>query len=372
MRVLPSSSVLVNYYSNRISRLLAFSLSDHLFPWIETTCKNWRSLKSACSTVVTLGIHSADQWVAKPQERTWKDVGFHIHPNRIEREHKEGIQREVEEKEGLKVGIIEKTMSMEIMRRADERWGRWWWDKDWSLRRIKARRGRWNERSFMASCRKMALVLHHGKLCHLTTSCLLSTSHRPEGNKQASRLIGNRCHEFWKEKETMKKREIQRRRRVGTEETNRQRNAWKSWGSTHWDQTGCYWFHVSFQNFSQDIYLPETNCAITSTAFIWSWLSVRQDSHAFRLPPKLPRRSKLPKSHVRWRVIAPVLLLSKRGKHIYFKATQSSFLSYKTSVSGLLDSTVVQDLEVCHLCHLGQSQEQLNLYVIENKCIICI
>lgn len=64
------------------------------------------------------------------------------------------------------------------------------------------------EKFMMAPCRKMAPVPHRSKSCHLATSCLFSTSHRPEGDKQSCCLIGNRCCEWEREGETKKEREM--------------------------------------------------------------------------------------------------------------------------------------------------------------------
>lgn len=59
----------------------------------------------------------------------------------------------------------------------------------------------------MASWGKTAQVPHRSKSCHLATSCLFSTSHWPEGDKQPCCLIGNRCYEWERETETKRERE---------------------------------------------------------------------------------------------------------------------------------------------------------------------
>lgn len=75
----------------------------------------------------------------------------------------------------------------------------WWWlweegcslgvvaDKNWGIER--------GLRWFRAG-KEMAPVLHRSKSCLSTTSCLLSTSHQPEGDKQAHCFIGNRCYKW--------------------------------------------------------------------------------------------------------------------------------------------------------------------------------
>ena len=64
---------------------------------------------------------------------------------------------------------------------------------------------------------------HRSKSCHSATSCLFSTSHRPEGDKQACCLIGNRCCEWEKGRQTKKERERER------ESARGRRQGEKSW-----------------------------------------------------------------------------------------------------------------------------------------------
>lgn len=108
--------------------------------------------------------------------------------------------------------IMMETMSGEMMRGADER-GDDDADDDeakvavlWGIAGRTA--GLKEEKFTMASCREIAPVPHRSKSCHLATSCLFSTSHRPEGDKQPCCLIGNRCHE--RERETERERDKER------------------------------------------------------------------------------------------------------------------------------------------------------------------
>lgn len=102
--------------------------------------------------------------------------------------------------------IMMKTMSVEMMRGADADERRDdAADNDetkaavWENNRQKG--GVLKEGGFtMTSCRKMAPVPRRTKSCHLLTSCLFSTSHRPEGDKRACCLIGNRCCEWERER----------------------------------------------------------------------------------------------------------------------------------------------------------------------------
>lgn len=98
-------------------------------------------------------------------------------------------------------------MSGEMMREADadERWDD---DADddetkvavWGNNRQK--RWRWKKRSLRwLPAEKWLWFPLCSKSCHLATSCLFSTSHRPEGDKQPCCLIGNRCCEWDREKE---------------------------------------------------------------------------------------------------------------------------------------------------------------------------
>lgn len=77
---------------------------------------------------------------------------------------------------------------------------------------------------------KNGSIRPHSKSCHLVTSCLFSTSHRPEGNKQRCRLIENRCYEWDRDreshinKERQTERETWRRKRGKSIDTDDDRN----------------------------------------------------------------------------------------------------------------------------------------------------
>ncbi|KAG8004562.1 hypothetical protein GBF38_008852, partial [Nibea albiflora] len=118
-------------------------------------------------------------------------------------EHKERIhgggggrmwgEEEEEDEDGEMERIMMKTMSGEMMRGADERGDD---DADDDERKVVARERRAERRVYDGFLQEnCSSSPHRSKSCHLATSCLFSTSHRPEGDKQPCCVIGNRCYE---------------------------------------------------------------------------------------------------------------------------------------------------------------------------------